>query len=384
MKGLLKFLAVSGVVIAALSGSINTTYADEIETYYDEEGNMKIVENETLEVPEVYEYTLTDDEQKVLDEALAADGKEAAELVNSLENDYAFLNVARSVMDSYFEVISGTDGRYQDYDVKIDSRYKDFKKGLDNRAEELIAECDQAFAEKSEKKFKLKYMRDRITVYFDASVSDGEITSFFEKMSNKVDIYNYNDESKSDDEKIEWLSKYGKGVVVYLRNSQSIDKMIEDLSNMKGVKESRKVYYNYPTILYPDKVTYTVKLKRFKTVGDYKFKNKLITTYSQMSKIKRKYKNTAGYNKDVYKRLKKYNKEYFSRGAVILNTETVFKGKNVKISSVVGKSTGYNEYALTLTRKITGKKTSKEKQNVHCIVEITKKMSEWYTSSKIK
>ncbi len=168
MKGLIKFLAVSGVVMVALSGNINTIYADEIETYYDEEGNMQIVENETLEVPEVYAYTLTDDEQKVLDEALVADGKEAAELVNSFENDYAFLSVARSVMDSYFEVISGTDGRYQDYDVKIDSRYKDFKKGLDNRAEELITECDQAFAEKSEKKFTLDYMRDRIYVHFDA------------------------------------------------------------------------------------------------------------------------------------------------------------------------------------------------------------------------
>ncbi len=203
-------------------------------------------------------------------------------------------------------------------------------------------------------------------------------------MSNKVDIHNYNDGSENDEKIIEWLSNYGKGVVVYLRNSQSIDKMIGDLSSMKGVKEARKAVYSYPDILYPDKVNYTVKVKRFKTMGDYKFKNNLITTYRQMSKIKRKYKNTAGYNKDVYKRLKKYDKEYFSRGAVILNTETVFKGKNVKISSVIGKSTGYNEYALTLTRKITGKKTSKEKQNVHCIVEITKKMAEWYTSSKIK
>ena len=391
MKGILKFLAVSGVAMIVFSSSMNITYANEIETYYDEEGNVQIVENQKLEVPELYTYTLTEDEQKALDEALDADGKEAAEIVNSLENDYAFLNVARSVMDSYFNIVSGNNELDPDYEVEIDGRYEEFKAGLDKRAEELISECDVAFDEKSKKNTDIGYVRDSILVSFSAAIPNEEIARAVKCIArdcSDCDLYfDIEEFNYTHEEKIDKLLKDGKLFAVYLRNSQTYDKVIDIFNSMDGVLAATKRNCKYPEVTddeYPENIYYSVKLKRYKTKDSYKFKNKLITSYSQMAKIKRAYKKTSGYNKNVYKRLSKYNKKYFTKGTVILSTETVFDGKNVKFSSAIGKRTEENNYTLTLTRKITGKKKSNKKENIHCFVEITKKNSEKYTKVKIK
>ncbi len=186
-----------------------------------------------INVPEKYTYQLTEEEQAVLEQAKLADGKEAAELLNSINNDIAFAVAVESLLDVYFED-----------DAHISEKYDEFKSGIGEKAAGIITDYEEALNERllSDKFY---YYTDTVLVKFDTSVDNQDIESTIQSVSGNgkivFDPLALISEGTTEENILEVMEKTQKIAMVNLKKGQSVDKAIRLYSQMNGVKSAERI-----------------------------------------------------------------------------------------------------------------------------------------------
>ncbi|MBD5135557.1 MAG: Ig-like domain-containing protein [Lachnospiraceae bacterium] len=109
------------------------------------------------------------------------------------------------------------------------------------------------------------------------------------------------------------------------------------------------------------------------TKDNFGFKNRFITSYSQMKKIIKQYSKSKNCDKKILNRLKSYNSSYFKEKALCLHTITQTKDKKVSVASVKKAMKSNGKFKITISIKPGTSKKDYKKGNMkryQCFVEI--------------
>ncbi len=435
------------LAVICLVGALGMSAFTGVTQVYAENGIVINTNHTSVNIPEKYIYQLTEEEQSVLEQAKAAGGQQAAELLNTLNNDMAFETAVEKLLDMYFAD-----------DNNISEKYETFKTNIDARAIQIISDYESAHDERMMAD-KLYYYEDMIMVRFDADVENEDIEQAVGYLSESgkivFDPVALISEGTSSENVSEVMEKTNKMAIVKIRKGQTVDNAISLYSQLDGVKNAERIsryvtcdrmlgykdeteyniecgktvdidYYlnriettdivwmsSQPDVVSVNQngqitghkegtaniiVTYApeqpeaealsltftvnvqgekksldIKSKIYKTSDRVKYKNKIITSYSQMKKVIKEYKSSKNYNVKIYKKMLTYDKTYFKRGSLILHSVVLKKGQNLKVISAQSVSDDNGKTNIDINTRITGKTNStKAAVKVQCFVELSK------------
>lgn len=401
------------------------------------------VQNMTVSIPERYRYKLTEEESNIVKQAAEADGAGAAVLVNSLENENAFIKAVESLLDIY----------YAD-DANVSGKLDDFSKNVNADAGNILKDYEDAYNERYSSE-NLEYSTSNIIVSFDKSVSEEEaldvitnVSAGGEIITKVYDNPNLSDEKKA---KLEETSKeLNVSVLVYLTKGQSTSKAIEIYSSMDFVEsaelnayagaeeetfllsEAGKTIYKGQSFslkaLKDDKITNQViwsssdgtvakvskygkvtgiskgtaiitatsktdenikaiciinvktysakmgyKVRKVRTRDAFIFNDEFITSYSQMKELIKKYSGVKNYDKNIMKKLKKYDKKYFKTKALCITTIQQKMMEKLSVDSVrkVMKSNGKFTINISIGRKYLDEAATEDVIGYQMFIEIS-------------
>lgn len=155
-----KRLVAVGIAIVLSTSMVSGALA---ETTFDNERKADILEERQTSIEEILDKTDTYDKESsdIIDKAVSeSNGEAKAELLNSIDNEDAFENGVKEVLDEYYDDMGNIVGDKES-----------FEKSIDSRATEIINNYEEA-AEERASASQLDYDVNSIIVSFDSKTDD--------------------------------------------------------------------------------------------------------------------------------------------------------------------------------------------------------------------
>lgn len=425
-KKILSAIVALTLGIGMTAGSV--FYTKTVAYAADEGEDYKIV------IPEKYLYELSEEEQQILDEALKADGESAALLVNKIESQYGFEKVLETILDSYFEDDFNVSEKFEAFKANADSRANEIINDYIQVNEQRTGKVTITYVPDSILvNFDSNISDDEIINAINVISNGGEIVKsqlhedrnlfVFVKLKKgqlaekMVSVYSEipgvvraeldilygmdieSDSLKLSESEVEIYKKQAVSVKAALNGKQTKDvtwsssdtgiAKVNKNGKITGVAEGSAIITavsksdaDVKAICKVTVKSYSKKVKSskktFVTNESFTFNNEFITSYSQMNKLLKKYKACKGSNKSVYKQLKKYDKDYFKKNAVCINSHDIYSYEKLTIKNVTREMKSNGKFTVNIALNVSGKQPDDgltygyEEKRVQCFVEIPK------------
>ncbi len=437
-KKILSAIVALALGIGMTAGSV--FYTNTVAYAADEVEDCKIV------IPEKYLYELSEEEQQILDEALKTDGESAALLVNKIESQYGFEKVLETILDSYFEDDYNISEKFETFKANADSRANEIINDYIQVNEQRTGKVAITYVPDSVLvNFDSNISDDEIINAINIISDGGEIVksqlhedrnlfvlvklkkgqlaekmvSVYSEITGVVraeldilygmDIDTDSDNLKLSESDVEIYKKQAVSVKDLLNGKKtkdvtwsSSDKSVAKVNKngkITGVAEGNatitavsKSDADVKAICKVTVKSYSKKVKsskkKFVTNESFTFNNEFITSYSQMNKLLKKYKACKGSNKSVYKQLKKYDKAYFKKSAVCINSHDIYSYEKLTIKNVTREMKSNGKFTVNIALNVSGKQPDDgltygyEEKRVQCFVEIPKTIAK--TADKVE
>lgn len=295
------------------------------------------------------QYTFTDEENTLIELALLQNnGGEAARLISSLENEDAYKIALEQVLDMYYKE-----------DDKLDSRLTAFSDALDERCEELLKD----YAERNSTGNLVSPVTPTLTLnkqvlslhknqsrQLTAVLSEGKHDFVWESRNPTIAIVDKNGN-------VTGVNKGTTLIVVKCADN-------EDIFAMCAVKVSgTEKLHSKSNVIVTSKV-----------VNGYN--NMMITSYSQMQKLIKKYRDSVFADKKILNQMNKYDEKFFKRYSLCLLTREKTNGYKISVGDVYIKQDSKGNHNLDVRLNIKKPDSSKGYTQImkthFCFVQISK------------
>lgn len=227
-----KRLVAVGIVIALSTSMASGTFA---ETTFNNESKTEISEERQVDINKIIENNTDTYDKKssdIIDKAVnESNGETKAELLNSIDNEDAFENGVKKVLNEYYDDMGNTIGDKES-----------FEKSIDSKATEIINNYEEA-AEERASASQLDYDVNSIIVSFDSKTDDQKIKEVVEKLSDDSEIITgmYSIDETLPEEKKTAIQEFynnraSKMVVVNLSKDQTTERAMEEYGKIEEVK----------------------------------------------------------------------------------------------------------------------------------------------------
>lgn len=295
------------------------------------------------------QYAFTDEENTLIELALLQDdGGEAARLISSLENEDAYKIALEQVLDMYYQE-----------DDKLDSRLAAFSDALDERCEELLKD----YAERNSTGNLVSPVTPTLTLnkqvlslhknqsrQLTAVLLEGKHDFVWESRNPTIAIVDKNGN-------VTGVNKGTTLIVVKCADN-------EDIFAMCAVKVSgTEKLHSKSNVIVTSKV-----------VNGYN--NMIITSYSQMKNLIKKYRDSVFADKKILNQMNKYDEKFFKRYSLCLLTREKTNGYKISVGDVYIKQDSKGNHNLDVRLNIKKPDSSKGYTQImkthFCFVQISK------------
>lgn len=295
------------------------------------------------------QYAFTDEENTLIELALLQDdGGEAARLISSLENEDAYKIALEQVLDMYYQE-----------DDKLDSRLAAFSDALDERCEELLKD----YAERNSTGNLVSPVTPTLTLnkqvlslhknqsrQLTAVLSEGKHDFVWESRNPTIAVVDKNGN-------VTGVNKGTTLIVVKCADN-------EDIFAMCAIKVSgTENLHSKSNVIVTSKV-----------VNGYN--NMIITSYSQMKNLIKKYRDSVFADKKILNQMNKYDEKFFKRYSLCLLTREKTNGYKISVGDVYIKQDSKGNHNLDVRLNIKKPDSSKGYTQImkthFCFVQISK------------